>query len=454
MGVDSDDYSRLILEDLTNIEAWSGIGTAYHGIPNRISYNLDLMGPSTAVHLGRQAILSRESDVAIVGGVNVLCAPALTHMLTKAGALSPDGVCISFDDDANGYARGEGGAIVILKRLLNAIADNDNILSVLKGSATAQDGKTNGIMALNAKAQEMVARQTLSRAGGIDPLTIGYIEAQAISTALGDPTEVSAIAKVYGTGRPDNALCAIGSIKPNVGHLEAAAGAIGLDKAVLAVYKNKLAPQALLKKLNTRIDWNNSGLKVVQEPSAWPETGSLRRAACCSYDYGGSVSHAVIEQAPPGYVDRQTIQKEEAEGDGLVSLIISSSQEKRLATQAMSLAIWLSGEGKEEGLGAIASTLAQRRAQHDYRAAFLVSNHKEAVKALTKFAKGITDELMLSSRILPSDLKKDVVWVFSGHGAQSVFCDVLCKNTLTNVGGPKWGKHCSRTPKFIRHSSL
>lgn len=335
MGADSDDYSWLILEDLPNIEAWSGIGTAYHGIPNRISYHPDLMGPSTAVdaacassliavYLGRRAILSGEPDISIVGGVNVLCAPALTHMLTKAGALSPDGVCISFDDDENGYARGGGGAIFALKRLSNAIADNGNILSVLKGTATAQDGKTNGIMASNAKAQEMVARQALPRAL-IDPLTIGYVEAHATSTSLGDPTEVGAIANVYGIGRPDNALCAIGSIKPNIVHLGAAARAIGLIKAVLAVSKNELATQALLKKLNNRINRKTPGLKVVQEPSAWPETGSLRRAACCSYGYGGSVSHAIIEQAPPGYVDWQTMRKVEGEDDSLVSFYISSS---------------------------------------------------------------------------------------------------------------------------------
>ncbi|KAF2706355.1 6-methylsalicylic acid synthase [Pleomassaria siparia CBS 279.74] len=429
MGVDSDDYSRLILEDLPNIEAWSGIGTAYHGIPNRISYHLDLMGPSTAVdaacassliavHFGRQAILALESEVALVGGVNVLCAPALTHMLNKAGALSPDGKCISFDDNAHGYGRGEGGAIIVLKRLSSAIADNDNILSVLKGSATAQDGKTNGIMAPNSRAQEMVARQVLSRAGNMDPLTIGYVEAHATSTSLGDPTEVGAIANVYGLGRRENSPCAIGSIKPNVGHLEAAAGAIGFVKAVLAVHKNELAPQALLKKLNTRVDWKKSGLEVVQKCSPWPVTGSLRRAAICSYGYGGSVSHAVIEQTPPVHINRQNEEEERLQSDGLVSLVLSASQEKRLAIQASSLAAWLSAGGKTSTLRGICSTLAQRRAQHDYRTSFIVGSHEEAINALTDFAKGATIDYMANTRVLPADVRKDVVWVFSGHGAQ------------------------------------
>lgn len=341
-------------------------------------------------------------------------------MLDKAGALASDGVCISFDDDAHGYARGEGGAIVVLKRLSNAIADNDNILAVLKGTATAQDGKTNGIMAPNASAQELVARQALSRAGGLDPLSIGYVEAHATSTALGDPTEIGAILQVYGVGRGDNPPCAIGSIKPNVGHLEAAAGAIGFVKAVMAVNKAELAPQTLLKKLNTRIDWNNSGLKVVRDASTWPEAGTPRRAAICSYGYGGSVAHAIIEQAPTSHTYTQDIAKKrlKLENERPVTLVLSSFQDKRLMQQAIELADWLSEEGRGINLRAVANTLAQRRAPQDYRATFVVSDHMEAIKSLRNFAAGSIDPWVNSGRILGSGISKDVVWVFSGHGAQ------------------------------------
>lgn len=156
MGVNSDDYSKLILEDLPNVDAWMGIGTAYCGVANRISYHLDLMGPSSAVdaacasslvaiHHAAQAILAGESTVALAGGVNALCGPGLTRVLDKAGATSPEGSCQSFDDSAHGYGRGEGAAVVVLKRLSSAIRDGDNIVAVLKGSAVAQDGKTNGI---------------------------------------------------------------------------------------------------------------------------------------------------------------------------------------------------------------------------------------------------------------------------------------------------------------------
>ncbi|CAI6333019.1 unnamed protein product [Periconia digitata] len=430
MGVDSDDYSRLVLEDLPNIEAWSGIGTSFHGIPNRISYHLDLMGPSVAVdaacasslvaiHLGRQAILSGEADVALCGGVNVLVAPALTHMLQKAGALSPDGVCLSFDDDARGYARGEGGAVIVLKQLANAMAEGDNILAVLKGTATAQDGRTNGIMAPSAKSQEIVARTALLQAGAIDPSTIGYVEAHATATQLGDPTEVDALAKVYGTGRPKGSPCYIGSIKPNVGHVEAAAGVIGFVKTVLTVNKGELAPQALLQKLNSRIPWATTGLKVVRDAMAWPVPDGPRRAACCSYGYGGSVAHAVIEQAPQSCIDlQQCFGPDMDTSEQLVPLFISSFQEKRLSKQAELLANWLEAEGRTVPLRSIASTLSQRRAANDYRAGVVASNHDEASKSLRAFSKGEIDSSIVGNRIFGNSTRKDVVFVYSGHGAQ------------------------------------
>ncbi|KAH6653270.1 6-methylsalicylic acid synthase [Truncatella angustata] len=433
MGIDTDDYSRLLIEDLPNIEAWMGIGTAFHGVPNRISYHLDLMGPSVAVdaacasslvaiHLGRQAILNGESGVAIVGGVHVLVAPGLTRMLGKAGALSPDGICRSFDDAANGYARGEGGAVVILKRLSAAIADGDNILAICKGTAVAQDGKTNGIMAPNAKAQELVARQALDRAG-IDAHTVTYVEAHATSTPLGDPTEISAISAVYGagSGRPLDEPVMVGSIKPNVGHLEAAAGAIGMVKAILAMKHGKVPPQAYLTKLNSRIDWKNSGLNVVQAPTDWSNKSGPRRAAICSYGYGGTVSHAVIEEFIYNAASRlDSVRLEEPHP---VILTISAAQEKRLSGQALKLSQWLdTPKARSTSLAAVARTLALRRAHHDYRAAFAVSSHEEAVEALERFAAG-SEEISDNSargRVLQAGNgpARHAAWVFSGHGAQ------------------------------------
>jgi 6-methylsalicylic acid synthase len=423
IGVDSDDYSRLLLEDLPNIEAWMGIGTTAHGIPNRISYHLDLMGPSAAVdaacasslvavNSGRQAILAGESKIAIVGGVNVCLSPALFHMLGAAGALSPDGVCLSFDDDAHGYARGEGAAILILKKLSHALMDGDHVLATIKGTALAQDGKTNGIMAPNAKAQELVARKALKQAG-VDPLSVGFIEAHATSTSLGDPTEISAISSVYGANRPSNAPALIGSIKPNIGHLEAAAGAISLVKAVLAVKNGVIPPQAMFNTPNTRVDWATSGLQVVRESTDWSDNDGPRRAAVCSYGYGGTVSHAIIEQSTHPFLSMQ-------ESDGVPTLLLLSAPQgkQRLAIQSAAQAEWISAAGKRESLRAIAATLSQRRAHHDFRAAFIVSSHAEAAESLMAFSKGTQVNWVSQGRIFDSSVNKDVVWVFSGHGSQ------------------------------------
>lgn len=428
MGVNSDDYSKLLLEDLPGIEAWMGIGTAFCGVPNRISYHMDLMGPSTAVdaacasslvaiHHGRQAILQGESKIAIAGGVNALCGPGLTRVLDEAGAVSHDGSCMSFDDDAHGYGRGEGAAIVILKGMADAVADGDNIIAVLKGSAVAQDGHTNGIMAPNGKAQELVARKAL-KAGGLDASRVQYVEAHATSTPLGDPTEVSAIANVYGSGRsPDNPVF-IGSVKPNVGHLEGGAGAVGFIKAALTINKGVLPPQANLKKLNTKIDWNETGVKVVREATDWPGSDGNRCAAICSYGYGGTVAHAIIE----GYSKDSQYLPEAEESDEASTfpniLLLSAPQQRHIAVQAAEQASWISSGGKEHNLRAITTTLAMRRGHHDYRAAFVVNSHEDAVQSLTAFKDGSVNEWTAQDRVLVSGANKGTVWVFSGHGAQ------------------------------------
>lgn len=423
-GVNSDDYSKLILEDLPNVDSWMGIGTAYCGVPNRISYHLDLMGPSAAVdaacasslvavHNGVSAILNGESNIAIVGGVNVIYGPGLTTVLQKAGALSPDGRCRSFDDSANGYGRGEGAGAVVLKQNAQAIRDGDHILGVVSGSAVAHDGKTNGIMAPNAASQTLVAKKAL-RVANVDPSTVQYIEAHATSTPLGDPTEVSAMSAVYGS--QNDRPCYIGSIKPNIGHLEAGAGVMGLIKAVLAIQKGILPPQANLITLNSRVDWENSGLEVIQTAKEWPVSDTPRRAAVCSYGYGGTVSHAVLEQYQGTWPTTPGVS-----GTGRphsMILLVSAPQRKRLAVIAESLWSWIKSHGTEENLGSICTTLATRRDHHEFRVSAVIDNVDGALQALENLRKGSTDQWMSESRCLPLNLSNRIVWMFSGHGAQ------------------------------------
>ena len=431
MGVNSDDYGKLLLEDFPGIEAWMGIGTAYCGIPNRISYHLDLMGPSTAmdaacasslvaIHQGRQSLLAGETDLAIVGGVNALYGPGLTKVLDKAGAISPDGLCRSFDDESRGYGRGEGAGIVILKRMQHALENQDNIIAVLKGSAVGQDGRTNGIMAPNGKAQELVARKALD-AAGIHPSSIGYVEAHATSTPVGDPVEVTAMSNVYGKDRKADNPCLIGSIKPNIGHLEAGAGVMGFIKAIMTVNKGAIPPQAHLKKLNSRINWREAGVQVVEEATEWKDTASIRRAGICSYGYGGTVSHAIIEESRGNRENSSVfgyVKIDPEPQDDLTILTFSSPQEKRLASQAEALASWILGDGMQHSLPSIATTLATRRGHHDYRAAIVASSHEEAAKALENFASDTNSSNTTSSRVVSGSGNPGSVWVFSGHGAQ------------------------------------
>jgi 6-methylsalicylic acid synthase len=437
MGVNSDDYSRLLLEDLPNIEAWMGVGTAFCGIPNRISYLLNLMGPSTAVdaacasslvaiHHGRQALISKETSLVIAGGVNALIGPGLPRVLDNAGAISADGRCRSFDDSAAGYGRGEGAGIVILKRLEDAIEDEDRVLAVLKGSAVGADGRTNGIMAPNQHAQERVAWQAL-REAKISADTISYIEAHATSTPIGDPTECAAMATVYGSGarhpKSGSEPCYIGSIKPNIGHLEAGAGVMGFIKAIMAIQTGVIPPQANLTTPNTKIDWEKSMLKPVTESTPWPNNGQPRRAAIASYGYGGTVSHAIIEapQFTQALSLRRLLPSSSATKDPTI-LLLSGPQAARVKKAAASLAYWLqqpkSAQSEVADLDSVAYTLAVKRGHHKFRTAIVAEGRTEAIELLNLVAQNRQNAQIFSGRTLTKDDGKGTVWVYSGHGAQ------------------------------------
>ncbi|KAJ5914242.1 polyketide synthase [Penicillium tannophilum] len=421
IGVNSDDYSRLLLEDLPRLEPWMGIGTAYCGVPNRVSYQLNLMGPSLAVdaacasslvaiHLGRQAILQGECTVAIVGGVNALCSPGMSIVLDRAGATSKEGICQSFDDVVHGYGRGEGAAIVILKSMDEAIKDGDNIRAIIKGSAVAQDGRTNGIMAPNAHAQELVARKALQTAG-LDPKSISYVEAHATSTPLGDKTEIAAISRVYGDVEKAGNRCYIGSVKPNVGHLEAGAGVVGFIKSVMSVCTGILPPQANLENLNSNIDWENAGIDVVQNTIEWPQSDKPRRAGVCSYGYGGTVSHMIIEQYTSSKAGREP-------RDGPQVLLLSAPSGKRVSAEAKKLSSWMNNAGKKHALACIATTLATRRAHHNHRAALVVDDHNDATEILKSLSEGLSTEWAFQNQVPTNGSNENVTFIFSGHGSQ------------------------------------
>lgn len=420
MGVNSDDYGKLVMEDLPGIEAWTGIGTALCGIANRVSHLLDLRGPSVAldaacaaslvaVHQACQLLRAGETALALAGGVSALIGPGLTRVLDVAGATAPDGRCKSFDASADGYGRGEGAAVVVLKRLADAQRDNDRVLAIVRGGAVAQDGKTVGIMSPNGQAQEQMFRRTC-RTAGIDPASIGYVEAHGTGTPTGDPVELTALSAVYGAGRAD-APCVVGSVKPNTGHLEGGAGVVGLVKATLALHHEAIPPTAGIQTPTTAVDWSTNGLRLNTETEPWTRTAAPRRAAVCSYGYGGTIAHVLLEEAPAPTA------AEAPKAPSYQVIPVSGRSPSRLSANAEALADHL--RCAHDSLTAVAGTLWSRRSHEPVRAAVIAEDHKELIVGLDALSTGERNSSVATGSVVPG-AADGAVWVCSGHGSHWV----------------------------------
>ncbi|SDH33356.1 6-methylsalicylic acid synthase [Lentzea fradiae] len=413
VGVGSDDYGRRMLEDLPTIEAWTGIGSAMCAAANRISYALDLHGPSLAVdtacsaslvatHLACQALAAAECGIALVGGVNLIIGPGLTLTLDAAGATAPDGRCKPFDADADGYGRGEGGGVLVLKLLEHALRDGDRVLSVIRGSAVRQDGRTNGIMAPSGDAQRTLLAEACARAG-VEPSTVDYLEAHGTGTRLGDPLEAGAMSAVYGAGRDEP--CLIGSVKPNIGHLEAGAGVASLIKASLALHHGEIPPSLNCRTPNPAVDWAGSGLRVATSRTPWPRGERVRRAGVSGFGYGGTIGHVVLEEAP-------AVTPVAAHGSGPRLFPLTAASEAALRASAELLAAQ-----EVTDLDAAGHTLASRRSHLAHRAAVIASDSDGLTAGLRSLASGERSQETVTGTV-PAHPGTGLVWVFSGHGAQ------------------------------------
>ncbi|MGW5415411.1 type I polyketide synthase [Actinomadura geliboluensis] len=423
VGVGSDDYGRRLLEDLPRIEAWTGIGAAMCAVANRISYALDLRGPSLAVdtacsaslvalHLACQSVRTGESPLALAAGVNVIVSPGLTLTLDAAGAMAADGRCKSFDASADGYGRGEGCGVLVLKRLADAERDGDRVLAVVRGGAVNQDGRTNGIMAPSGAAQRHVLDRAC-RSAGVDPATVGYVEAHGTGTRLGDPLEASALSAVYGAGRPAGEPCLIGSVKANIGHLEAGAGVASVIKAVLVLANEEIPPSLNFTTGNPAIDWAGGGLKVVTEPTPWPRGETPRRVGVSGFGYGGTIAHVLLEEAPA-----RPDAPRPADGDGEPRLYpVSAASGAALRQHAGELADWLAGRGESAPLASVGHTLALRRSHLPHRAGVVAADRDALVAGLRLLADGAEGPGVTTGTV-PAEAGPGLVWVFSGHGSQ------------------------------------
>jgi len=308
IGFTNFDYHTITYKDLSRLEAYSGIGSHPYIIAARLSYVLNLRGPSiamdtacssslVALHYACQSLKTGESDVCIAGGVNIILSPEPTITFSHARMMAADGRCKTFDAAADGYVRGEGCGVVVLKRLCDALKDGDNIQAIIRGSAVNQDGLSNGLTAPNGPAQQAVIRQALANAG-VKPSQISYVEAHGTGTSLGDPIEVSSLKTVLMQGREANQPCLIGSVKTNIGHLESAAGIAGLIKVVLSLQHGEIPPHLHLKKLNPYIKLKNTPIQIPTELQQWPAQGQPRLAGISAFSYGGTNAHVILEEAP------------------------------------------------------------------------------------------------------------------------------------------------------------
>ncbi|WP_166907006.1 polyketide synthase Pks13 [Mycobacterium sp. DL440] len=310
VGSSNNDYQFLALMDPTAAHPYAITGTATSIIANRVSYFYDFRGPSVSVdtacssslvaaHQGVQALRSGEADVAIVGGVNAMITPIVTIGFDEVGGvLAPDGRIKSFSSDANGYARSEGGGMLVFKRVSDARRDGDTILAVIAGSAVNHDGRSNGMLAPNPDAQEDVLRKAYKNAG-INPRDVDYIEAHGTGTILGDPIEADALGRVVGRGRDADKPALLGAVKSNVGHLESAAGAASLAKMTLSLQRDKLPPSINYAGPNPYIDFDKEHLKVNDTVSEWPRYSGHAITGVSGFGFGGANAHLVLREVLP-----------------------------------------------------------------------------------------------------------------------------------------------------------
>ncbi|NEO98309.1 MAG: SDR family NAD(P)-dependent oxidoreductase [Symploca sp. SIO2E9] len=398
------------------------VGNDKDYLPTRISYKLNLTGPSiniqtacstslVAVHLACQSLLNNECDMTLAGGVSVLLPNQAGYLYQEGMILSPDGHCRAFDAQAQGTVGGNGLGIVVLKRLADAIADGDEIHAVIKGSAINNDGSRKvGYTAPSVDRQAAVICETQDVAG-IDAETITYIEAHGTGTTLGDPIEIAALTKAFRASTQKQNFCAIGSVKTNFGHLNTAAGVIGLIKTVLAL-KHKLLPPTLhFEQPNPKIDFANSPFYVNNELSEWKANGTPRRAGVSSFGIGGTNAHVILEEAPP--VEKLSNREVIEQGNKPQLLLLSAKTSSALETATTNLAEYFT-DNPEINLTDVAYTLSVGRQVFNYRRIVICQDAKDGAIALQTL-----DPQRVFTNFQEST-EQSVTFMFSGQGSQYV----------------------------------
>ena len=420
VGMGSGDYAQVGLEagGLAGIDAYAATGNASNFGANRLSYALGLEGPSVvvdtacssslvALHLAVNSVRSGESELALVGGVNVMASPVTTIALSQGRMLSVEGACRTFDAGADGYVRGEGCGVVVLKRLSVAQAAGDRIMAVIKGTATNQDGKSSGVTVPRASAQQKVVRAALG-AAGVEGSDVGYVEAHGTGTALGDPIEVRALASVLGSGRAVDKPLMVGSVKTNIGHLEAAAGIAGLIKTVLVLERGVVPPHRNLSMLNPHVDWENIAVRVPTRVTPW--VGDARVAGVSSFGFGGTNAHAILGSAP--VVESEPCR----DRSGVAVVKLAGNGVEAVRASARGLVDFLSAN-PDVTPQQVAWTANTARADLPDRAVVSGGSRAELISGLRSVADGAVDGSVLGPVRVAESVPR-VAFVVPGHGAR------------------------------------
>jgi acyl transferase domain-containing protein/acyl carrier protein len=430
IGMTGFDYARRLLDARERIDAYAGTGSFLSPAAGRLSYLLGLTGPSmvvdtacssslVAIHLACQSLRLRESDIALAGGVNIVLSPDWLISFTKARMLSPDGRCKTFDASANGYVRGEGCGVIVLKRLSDAQKAGDNILAVIRGSAVNQDGASGGLTVPSGPSQVSVIKQAL-RQGGVKPEEVSYVEAHGTGTSLGDPIEVDALEQVFA---PHPLM--IGSVKTNIGHLESASGIAGIMKVVLSLQHGQLPAHLHLKQPNPQIAWDNWPVSVPTEllrVGEWArgragETTTPTRplAGVSSFGFSGTNAHVVLQAAPlapsPPLAHSQT--------RPLQMLTLSAKTPNALTELAARYRDYLAST--TERYADICFTSYIGRSHFAHRLAVVAESKAEAHQKLSAFLAGEETVGLFNKNTLNSRRgKAKIAFLFTGQGSQYV----------------------------------
>ncbi|MEW6028989.1 MAG: amino acid adenylation domain-containing protein [Chloroflexota bacterium] len=419
VGISSYDYSRLQFDDPEMIDAYAGTGNAHSIAANRLSYVFDLRGPSMAVdtacssslvsvHLACQSLRSGESDLALAGGVNLILTPELTITFSQARMLAPDGHCKTFDASADGYVRGEGCGVVILKRLSDAQRDGDNILALIRGSAVNQDGRSNGLTAPNGLAQQDVIRTALNQAQ-VAPNQVGYVEAHGTGTPLGDPIEMASLNAVLGDKSSQRVV--VGSVKTNIGHLESAAGIAGLIKVVLAMQNEAIPPHLHLKEINPYLSLENSRIEIGTYLRPWKRREAPRFAGVSSFGFGGTNAHIVLSDAPL-VVENKKLNNIERPRH-LLTLTAKSENALRELARSFSDSIL----GSQYAIPDLAFTSNTTRSHFEHRLVVQAGSKDELLKGLDDYLHSSESSFLSTGQTRPGAQPR-IAFLFTGQGSQ------------------------------------